>query len=153
MRAYFGGLLLAGALAVSAFSYKASSGFRVADIHEMVYLPPVGIVRSISQGNQAAYDPAASADASDALRQALLRHEEKLRLVGPLPLPDTARQQAAALLTVRAVVILEHARKRPLAMPVPWLDTLLLARRQRLLPAELRSRLHAHGQQLSRSIG
>jgi hypothetical protein len=97
----------------------------------MVLLPPVGVVRTISAGNQAVYSPAASADACDALRQALLRHEEKLRLVASLPLPDTTHQQALAQLTSRVVGALEYSRKRPLALPAPWLDSLLAARHQR----------------------
>ncbi|MGI4760988.1 MAG: hypothetical protein ACRYF0_09800 [Janthinobacterium lividum] len=128
---FFGVLLLVIALVSSAFVASPGPGFRLADIREMVLLPPVGVVRTIGAGNQAAYSPAASADASDALRQALLRHEEKLRLVGSLALPDTAHQQALAQLTSQVAGALERSRKRPLALPVPWLNTLLAARHQR----------------------
>lgn len=131
LRNLLGSLLLASLFLSTGFGPAGGPGFRLADVHEMVLLPPVGVVRTISQGNAAAYSPAASADAGEALRQALLRHDEKLRLVGALPLPDTALRQAAARLTLSAATALERSRKRPLALPAPWLDSLLAARHQR----------------------
>lgn len=97
----------------------------------MVFLQPVGVVSSITQGNRATYDPNASADASDALRQALFRHDEKLHLKSQLAVKDTAMQRVIASLTLRAVVELESHRKRPFPMPAPWLDSLLTAQKQR----------------------
>lgn len=131
IRKLFAGMLLASCCVSAGFGPDKGPGFRLADVQAMVFLPPVGVVRTISQGNAAVYSPAASADASDALRQALLRHDEKLRLVGPLAVPDTALQQAVARLTLGAATVLERSRKRPLAMPAPWLDTLLAARKHR----------------------
>ncbi|MDB5233635.1 MAG: hypothetical protein JWR44_628 [Hymenobacter sp.] len=97
----------------------------------MLFLAPVGVVSSIAQGNRASYDPNASADASEAMRQALLRHDEKLHLKSQLVIKDSAMQRAVATLTLRAIGELESHRKRPLPMPAPWLDSLLTARKQR----------------------
>lgn len=122
-------LLLASGLA--AFTQRPRTGFRPADITEMVFLSPVGVISTIAQGNRAAYDPNASADASEALRQALYRHDEKLHLKSQLAVKDTAMQRVIANLTLRAVIELETHRKRPFPMPAPWLDTLLTAQKQR----------------------
>lgn len=97
----------------------------------MVFLQPVGVVSSIAQGNRASYDPNASTDASEALRQALFRHDEKLHLKSLLVVKDTAMQRVIASLTLRAVVELETHRKRPYPMPAPWLDSLLTTQKQR----------------------
>lgn len=122
-------LLLLGFLA--AFTQRPYGVFRPADISEMMFLQPVGVVSAITQGNRTTYDANASVDASEALRQALMRHDEKLHLKGLLPVKDTAMQRVIAGLTLRAVVELESHRKRPFLMPAPWLDTLLTARKQR----------------------
>lgn len=124
-------LLLAFIGFISGFMLRPAGGFRPADISEMVSLPPIGMVGSISQGNRATPDPDASADASEALRQALFRHDEKLHLTKQLVIKDSAMQRAVASLTIRAVSTLESYRKRPLPMPPPWLDTLLAAQKQR----------------------
>ena len=124
-------LLLFCLLAATGFGPRSAGGFRPADIPEMLFLAPVGVVSTITQGNRANYDPNASADASAALRQALLRHDEKLHLKGQLIIQDSAMQRVVAGLTLRAIGELERHHKRPLPMPAPWLDTLLTAQQQR----------------------
>jgi len=97
----------------------------------MVFLPPAGAVGVIAQGNHATPDPNASADASEALRQALLRHEEPLHLKGQLLIKDSLVQQAVLRLTVQASRELAGFRQRPLPLSAPWLDSLLLGQKQR----------------------
>lgn len=113
------------------FGQRASSGFRPADISEMVFLQPAGIVGVIAQGNQSIPDPNASADASEALRQALLRHDELLHLKAQLAIKDSLGQQAVLRLTVQASRELAGFRQRPVPLSAPWLDSLLLRQRQR----------------------
>jgi len=120
-----------GVATATGFVQRSAGGFRPADITEMVFLQPVGVVSSIGQGNRATYDPNASADASDALRQALLRHDEKLRLKTQLVVKDSTLQRAIASFTLRTGRALESYHKRPLPMPTPWLDSLLLVQKQR----------------------
>jgi hypothetical protein len=124
-------LVAALCLLVSSFLPRDTADFRPADITEMVFLQPVGVVSSVAQGNQLRYDAYASLDASEAMRQALLRHDEKLHLERQIIIKDTALQQVAAQLTLGAVGQLERVHKRPLSLPAPWLDTLLAQRRQR----------------------
>lgn len=124
-------LALLCVLPATGFVTRPIEVFRPSQIAEMVFLAPVGAVSSIEQGNKARYEPNASADASEALRQALFRHNEKLHLRKELVIKDTVMQRVVANLTLRAVGELERHHKRPWAMPAPWLDTLLAAQKQR----------------------
>jgi hypothetical protein len=124
-------LVLLCLLSATGFAQRSSSSVRPAAIPEMTILQPVGLVSSITQGNKGIEDPNASADAGEALRQALWRHEEKLHLKGQISLKDSALQRAAAVLITRAANMLEHKGKCPLPMSAPWLDSLLRAQNQR----------------------
>ena len=110
---------------------QAAAGFRPAQIDAMVLLPPLGVVSLIGQGNRAAFDANASADASELMRQAIFRHDEKLHLQGQLLLKDSVAQRTIALRTAQAFGLLAGRRKVAMAQPQPWLDSLLTARRQR----------------------
>ena len=109
----------------------AAGGFRPAEIDAMVLLPPLGAVSLIGPGNRATFDANASADASEMLRQAIFRHDEKLHLQGQLLLKDSAAQRTIARRAAQAFGLLAGRRKAAMAQPQPWLDSLLTARRQR----------------------
>ena len=80
---------------------RTAGGFRPADIPEMVFLQPAGAIGVIAQSNHSTHDPDASADASEAFRQALLRHYEKLHLKSQLVVKDSLLQQAVLRLAFR----------------------------------------------------
>ena len=124
-------IIVLGVATATGFVHRSAGGFRPAEIAEMVFLPPVGVVSSIGDGNRESYDPNASADASDALRQALLRHDEKLRLKTQLAVNDSLLQRTIASFTLRTGRALETYRKRPVPVSAPWLDSLLLLQKQR----------------------
>lgn len=124
-------LLLCVLVAANGFVQRSAGGFRPADIPEMAFLQPASAVGVIEQGNHNTPDPNASADASEALRQALLRHDEKLHLKSMLVVRDSLFRQAAVHLAFRGSRELESYRKRPLPMPTPWLDSLLATQKQR----------------------
>ena len=118
-------------MASTGFIQHSTTGFRPADIQAMLFLPPVAVVSIVAQGNRSQYDPDASVDAAELLRQALLRHEDKLHLQGQLVVKDSAQREALPRFTIQTINLLESQHKRPLALPLPWLDTLLAARKQR----------------------
>ena len=124
-------IITLGIATATGFVQRSAGGFRPGDIQEMVFLQPASVVSSIGQGNRATYDAYASADASDAMRQALLRHDEKLRLKTQLAVKDSAMQRTITSFTLRTGRALESYHKRPMPMPAPWLDSLLLIRKQR----------------------
>jgi hypothetical protein len=97
----------------------------------MVLLPPVGIVSLIGQGNRPALDPNASIDAAEMLRQVILQHDAKLHLTGQVSLKDSTAQRAVARNIARTIGLLQSRPKATMAQPQPWLDTLLIARKQR----------------------
>lgn len=117
--------------AAESFGQAAAGGFRPAQIESMLLLPPLGAVSLIGQGNRGAFDANASADASEMLRQAIFRHDEKLHLQGQLVVKDSAAQRTIAQQAARAFGLLAGRRKVAMAQPQPWLDSLLTARRQR----------------------
>ncbi|MDB5267241.1 MAG: hypothetical protein JWP58_281 [Hymenobacter sp.] len=124
-------LLLCLLATATGFVQRFAGGFRPADIPEMVFLQPAGAIGVIGRGNRNTPNPDASADASDALRQALLRHDEKLRLKSQLLVKDSLLRQAVLRLAFRGSRELESYRKRPFSMPTPWLDSLLATQKQR----------------------
>ena len=123
--------LLGLLVAATGFVQRPAGGFRPADISEMVFLQPAAAVGIIAQGNQNTPSPDASVDASEALRQALLRHDEKLHLKTQVPVKDSLLQKAVLRFTFRANRELAGSRKRPLPMAAPWLDSLLSTQKQR----------------------
>jgi hypothetical protein len=123
--------LLGLLVAATGFVQRLAGGFRPADITEMVFVQPAAAVGIIAQGNQNTPNPDASADASEALRQALLRHDEKLHLKSQLPTKDSLLQRAVLRFTFQASRELAGSRKRPLPVSAPWLDSLLTTQKQR----------------------
>ena len=124
-------LVLLADLPGSGFRPRPAGGFRPADIQALVLLPPIGIVTSIGAGNRVVFDPNASADAGEMLRQAIYQHDEQLHLKGqPVP-EDSAAQRSTAVRIARTIGRLESHRKATLTQPQPWLDTLLMARHER----------------------
>ena len=118
-------------LLATGFVSPASGGFRPADIAEMVFSFPAAAVGLIEQGKHVAYSPDASADAADALRQALLRHDEKLHLTKSLTVADSALRSVIPGLILRQGIALQRPHRLPLALAAPWLDTLLTHQKQR----------------------
>ena len=118
-------------LLIGGFTMCPDSEFRPSDIQEMVLLPPVGVVSLIGQGSRPTFDPDASSDAAELLRQVLFQHDTQLHLTGQVQLKDSIARRVIARNTVRTIGLLESRRKATMALSQPWLDTLLTARKQR----------------------
>ena len=126
------GGLLAGLLSACATTSDLRSGFRLAEVQNLAFAPPVAAVAIVRTGYHTVVDSQATATSVRLLRKTLVRHRLQLGLQRELAVPDSLRP-AARQEIYRAVQGLKAHPQLAGGAQLPVLDYLLAAQQQRYL--------------------
>jgi hypothetical protein len=121
---------LASLLAACTTTSQLRSGFRLADVQEMAFAPPMSAVAVVRTGYQTVVDSQATATSISLLQKVLVRRRFLLHLQHELALPDSLKP-AARQEIYRAVAGLQAHPQLGSGAQLPVLDYLLDAQRQR----------------------
>ncbi len=125
-------VLLASLLSACASTSSLRLGFRLAEVQDLAFAPPVSAIAIVRTGYQTVVDSQATATSINLLHKALVRHRFQLRLHHELALPDSLRA-AACQEIYRAVEGLKAHPQLAGGAQLPVLDYVLDAQSQRYL--------------------
>jgi len=131
-RHYLLGGLLAGLLSACATTSDLRPGFRLAEVQNLAFAPPVAAVAIVRTGYHTVVDSQATATAVGLLHKVLVRRRFQLGLQRELAVPDSL-QPAARQEIYRAVAGLKAHPQLAGGAQLPVLDYLLDTQQQRYL--------------------
>jgi hypothetical protein len=132
VRRWLVGGLLASPLAGCTTTRDLRLGFRLAEVQDLAFAPPVAAVAIVRTGYHTVVDSQATATSVSLLHKTLVRHRLQLGLQRELAVPDSLRP-AARQEIYRAVEGLRAHPRLAGGAQLPVLDYLLAAQQQRYL--------------------
>lgn len=129
--------------------------FDATQVGQLLYLPTVGLIGLIGEGNRPAPDAQLSADSEALVQEMLLSYTEPLHL-GPQVKTDTATQQRLRREVLRATAAKLRGARQP-TPPMPTLDSVLADYQPRYVLATVSqgfTRVKGnYGQQSAKALG